>query len=133
MQICHYLLNIRKCKNNKCYDKYRALDAAILLNENNGLLSRTTKGKDGHFINPIHAFNITINSKFQSTIIVTLQFYENYISIYVVAYVANTFRPSSSQVTINVIYILDVAIRNQKALRNDLMRQKWVVCLFYSI
>src|ERR1043165_3199923 len=55
MQICHYLLNIRKCKNNKCYDKYRALDAAILLNENNRFFSLTMKGKDGHFINPIHA------------------------------------------------------------------------------
>ena len=55
MQICRYSLDIRKCKNNECCGEYRAPDAAILLNENNGFLPPTTKGKDGHFINPIHA------------------------------------------------------------------------------
>ena len=96
MQICRYSLDIRKCKNNKCCSKYRALDATILLNENNGFLPLTTKGKDGHFINPIHALQYHDNSKFQSTIAVALQFHENYISVYVVAYVANIFRSSSS-------------------------------------
>jgi len=56
MQICRYSLDIRKCKNNECCGEYRAPDAAIFLNENNGFLPPTMKGKDGHFINPIHAF-----------------------------------------------------------------------------
>ncbi|CAB4436453.1 unnamed protein product [Rhizophagus irregularis] len=54
-QLCHSSLDIKKCKNRKCCSKYRAPDAAILLDENNGFLPSTTKGKDGHFINPIHA------------------------------------------------------------------------------
>ncbi|RGB32785.1 hypothetical protein C1646_762499 [Rhizophagus diaphanus] len=56
IQLCRYSLNIKKCKNRKCYSEYRAPDAAKLLDENNGFLPPTTKGKDGHFINPIHAF-----------------------------------------------------------------------------
>ncbi len=54
MQICCYSLDIRKCKNNECYNEYKALDTTILLNENNGFFSLTIKGKDDHFINPIH-------------------------------------------------------------------------------
>lgn len=54
-QICRYSLDIRKCKDRECCKEYRAPDAAILLNENNGFLPPTTKGKDSHFINPIHA------------------------------------------------------------------------------
>ncbi|CAB4440867.1 unnamed protein product [Rhizophagus irregularis] len=53
-QICRYSLDIKKCKNRECCSEYRALNAAILLNENDGFLSPVTKGKDGHFINPIH-------------------------------------------------------------------------------
>ncbi len=55
MQICHYSLDIRKCKNYECYNEYRAPDVTILLNENNGFFPLTTKGKDDHFINLIHA------------------------------------------------------------------------------
>ena len=55
MQICYYSLDIRKCKNNEYCDKYRASDATIFLNKNNDFLLSTTKGKDSHFINPIHA------------------------------------------------------------------------------
>ncbi|GBC26323.2 hypothetical protein GLOIN_2v1870260 [Rhizophagus irregularis DAOM 181602=DAOM 197198] len=54
-QLCRYSLDIKKCKNRECCSEYRAPDAAKLLDENNGFLSPTTKGKDGHFINPIHA------------------------------------------------------------------------------
>ncbi len=54
MQIYYYSLDIRKCKNHKCCNEYRALDVAILLNENNRFLLLTTKGKDDHFINPIY-------------------------------------------------------------------------------
>ncbi|CAB4484081.1 unnamed protein product [Rhizophagus irregularis] len=55
-QICRYSLDIKKCKNCECCSEYRAPNAAILLNENDGFLSPVTKGKDGHFINPIHTF-----------------------------------------------------------------------------
>jgi len=54
-QICRYSLDIKKCKNRECCSEYRASNAATLLNENSGFLPPITKGKDGHFINPIHA------------------------------------------------------------------------------
>jgi hypothetical protein len=53
-QICRYSLDIKKCKDRECCNEYRAPDAAILLDENNGFLPSITKGKDNHFINPIH-------------------------------------------------------------------------------
>jgi hypothetical protein len=54
-QICRYSLDIKKCKDRECCDEYRAPDIAILLDENNGFFPPLIKGKDGHFINPIHA------------------------------------------------------------------------------
>ena len=54
-QICRYSLDIKKCKNRECCSEYRAPDAATLLDENDGFLPSITKGKDNHFINPIHA------------------------------------------------------------------------------
>ena len=53
-QICCYSLDIKKCKNRECCSENRATDAMLLLDENDGFLSPITKGKDGHFINPIH-------------------------------------------------------------------------------
>ncbi|CAB4422741.1 unnamed protein product [Rhizophagus irregularis] len=54
-QICRYSLDIKKCKNRECCSENRATDAMLLLDENDGFLPPITKGKDGHFINPIHA------------------------------------------------------------------------------
>ncbi|EXX64505.1 hypothetical protein RirG_142050 [Rhizophagus irregularis DAOM 197198w] len=53
-QICRYSLDIKKCKNRECCSENRATDAMLLLDENDGFLFPITKGKDGHFINPIH-------------------------------------------------------------------------------
>ena len=54
-QICRYSLDIKKCKNRQCCNEYIASDAALLLDQNDGFLPPIMKGKDEHFINPIHA------------------------------------------------------------------------------
>jgi hypothetical protein len=53
-KICQYSLDIKKCGNSSCCSPKRHEEAAILLAENNGFLPPVTKGKDGHFLNPLH-------------------------------------------------------------------------------
>ncbi|CAG8791896.1 5087_t:CDS:2, partial [Gigaspora margarita] len=53
-QICHYSLNIKKCKNPQCCNEYRVADIALLLDQNNRFLLPIMKGKDQHYINSIH-------------------------------------------------------------------------------
>src|ERR1043165_9723339 len=52
--MCQYSLDIKKCEDSSCCSPKRHEKAAILLAENNGFLPPVTKGKDGHFLNPIH-------------------------------------------------------------------------------
>ena len=52
--MCQYSLDIKKCRNFHCCLLKRYEEAAILLTENNGFLSPVTKGKDEHFLNPLH-------------------------------------------------------------------------------
>ncbi|CAG8641988.1 30528_t:CDS:2 [Gigaspora margarita] len=53
-QICQYFLDIRKCNNFNCCSKWRAEEVADLLAENDRFLPPAIKGRDGHFLNPIH-------------------------------------------------------------------------------
>lgn len=53
-QICHYSLDVRKCSDQSCCGEVHAKEAIDLLKENNGFLLPLTKGKDGHYLNPIH-------------------------------------------------------------------------------
>ncbi len=48
------MLDIKKCGNSYCYPPKHYKEAAILLVENNGFLPPVTKGKDKHFLNPLH-------------------------------------------------------------------------------
>ena len=54
IKICQYSLDIKKCENTLCCSPKRHEEAAILLAENNGFLPPVTKGKDEHFLNPLH-------------------------------------------------------------------------------
>ena len=54
-QLCRYSMDLKKCKNRQCCREYRALDAAALLEENDGFLPSVTKAKNRHFVDPIHA------------------------------------------------------------------------------
>ncbi|GBC35238.2 hypothetical protein GLOIN_2v1766467 [Rhizophagus irregularis DAOM 181602=DAOM 197198] len=90
-QLCRYSLDIKKCKNREYCSEYRAPDAVILLDENNGFLPPTTKGKDGHFINPIHALQYHDKLKILEYNRYCRQFHTNYISICVMMYAANIF------------------------------------------
>lgn len=54
-QLCRYSLDLKKCKDRLCCSENKAPDAALLLNQNNGFLPPVTKGKNGHFVDPIHA------------------------------------------------------------------------------
>ncbi|GBC47991.2 uncharacterized protein LOC106141435 [Rhizophagus irregularis DAOM 181602=DAOM 197198] len=53
-KICQYSLDIKKCEDSLCCLPKRCEEAAILLAENNGFLPPVTKGKDGHYLNPLH-------------------------------------------------------------------------------
>jgi hypothetical protein len=53
-KMCTYSLDIKKCEDRSCCLPNRHEEAAILLAENNGFLPPVTKGKDGHFLNPLH-------------------------------------------------------------------------------
>ncbi|CAG8484579.1 17764_t:CDS:2 [Gigaspora margarita] len=53
-QICRYSLDIRKCSNQNCCNEIYAKEAFDLLRENNGFLLPLVKGKDNHYLNPIH-------------------------------------------------------------------------------
>ena len=54
-QICRYSLDIRKCRNINCCKPSRVPEATTtLLQENNGFLPPMIKGRDQHFLNPIH-------------------------------------------------------------------------------
>jgi hypothetical protein len=53
-RMCQYSLDIKKCEDASCCSPKRNEEAAILLAENDGFLPPVTKGKDGHFLNPIH-------------------------------------------------------------------------------
>ena len=53
-QICRYSLDIRKCNNLQCCKPKRCETAATLLAQNNGFLPPVSKGRDNHFLNPIH-------------------------------------------------------------------------------
>jgi hypothetical protein len=53
-RMCQYSLDIKKCEDSSCCSPKRDEEAAILLAENDGFLPPVTKGKDGHFLNPIH-------------------------------------------------------------------------------
>ncbi|CAB4464998.1 unnamed protein product [Rhizophagus irregularis] len=64
-QMCHYSLDIKKCKDRECCYEYRAPDVATLLDENNGFLPSIIKGRDGHFINSIHALDYYDKLKIQ--------------------------------------------------------------------
>ncbi|CAG8770970.1 8402_t:CDS:2, partial [Gigaspora margarita] len=55
-QLCRYSLDLKKCKNHQCCHEYRAPDAALLLDQNDGFFPPVAKGKNGHYIDPIHAF-----------------------------------------------------------------------------
>src|SRR5581483_9003630 len=54
VKICLYSLDIKKCENPSCCLPKRHEEVAILLAENNGFLPPLIKGKDGHFLNPLH-------------------------------------------------------------------------------
>uniref|UniRef100_U9TE26 C2H2-type domain-containing protein n=1 Tax=Rhizophagus irregularis (strain DAOM 181602 / DAOM 197198 / MUCL 43194) TaxID=747089 RepID=U9TE26_RHIID len=43
-----------KCEDSSCCSPKRHEEAAVLLAENDGFLPPVTKGKDGHFLNPLH-------------------------------------------------------------------------------
>ncbi|CAB4483265.1 unnamed protein product [Rhizophagus irregularis] len=64
-QMCRYSLDIKKCKDRECCYEYRAPDVATLLDENNGFLPSIIKGRDGHFINSIHALDYYDKLKIQ--------------------------------------------------------------------
>ncbi|PKC07250.1 hypothetical protein RhiirA5_500808 [Rhizophagus irregularis] len=53
-KICQYSLDIKKCEDSSCCSPKRHEEAAVLLAENDGFLPPVTKGKDGHFLNPLH-------------------------------------------------------------------------------
>ncbi|PKB97764.1 hypothetical protein RhiirA5_432533 [Rhizophagus irregularis] len=53
-KMCTYSLDIKKCEDRSCCLPNRHEEAAILLAENNGFLPPVTKGKDRHFLNPLH-------------------------------------------------------------------------------
>jgi hypothetical protein len=53
-KMCQYSLDIKKCEDRSCCLPNRHEEAAILLAENGGFLPPVTKGKDGHFLNPLH-------------------------------------------------------------------------------
>jgi hypothetical protein len=53
-KICQYSLDIKKCENSSCCSPRCHEEATILLAENNGFLPPVTKGKDEHFLNPLH-------------------------------------------------------------------------------
>ncbi|GES72552.1 hypothetical protein GLOIN_2v1783204 [Rhizophagus clarus] len=52
-KICQYSLVIKKCEDSSYCSPKHYEEAAILFAENNGLLPPVTKGKDGHFLNPL--------------------------------------------------------------------------------
>ncbi|CAG8821292.1 46399_t:CDS:2, partial [Gigaspora margarita] len=54
IQICRYSLDIRKCSNTNCCSEIYAKEAFDLLRENNGFIPPLAKGKDNHYLNPIH-------------------------------------------------------------------------------
>ena len=53
-KICQYSLDVKKCENTSCCSPKRYEEAVILLAENNVFLPPVTKGKDDHYLNPLH-------------------------------------------------------------------------------
>jgi len=62
-QLCWYSLDLRKCKDRTCCREPRAVDAINLLEENYGLLPPVIKGKDKHYLNPIHILEYADQTK----------------------------------------------------------------------
>ena len=65
-QLCRYSLDLRKCKDRACCQEPQAVDAITLLEENNGFLPPVIKGKDKHYLNPIHILEYADQMKIPS-------------------------------------------------------------------
>ncbi|CAG8812495.1 5809_t:CDS:1 [Cetraspora pellucida] len=62
-KMCKYSLDIRKCEVPECCSPKRAPEVATLLEPTNGFLPPVIKGKDNHFLNPIHTVEYLDSAK----------------------------------------------------------------------